>query len=215
MQPFRVELTLATNRISSDPIHFDGFLAAIAVQLAGGDITAGDHLPLERTEGVWKASYLMMPTIWRSRMSFIRKADFWQTALDKDDSYTTRSNQFNLGSGHFKAYIFTRSTCQSPKAIAYGIGDIEQVRALLASARSVGPLQRLSAGLISNIEIFEDDDALEFWQIRNMPYQKDGYEPMVGGLAAPYWKRQLHQVVWVPTRSIIRGAESRFAKSTT
>lgn len=212
MEPFRIEMKLSTNRIASDAIHLDGLLAAIAVELAGGDVSAGDSLPLEKHQGVYKASYLFMPVVWRDRMTHIRKAEFWQTALDKDDSFSSRGNQFSMGSGPFKGYLFTRSTCQSPTVIAYGVGDIDKVSALLAHVRSVGPLHRLSAGLVASAEIFPDQEAEQFWQLRNMPNEMPGYEPIVGGLRAPYWKRENHQVAWVPTRTILRPVEQRFAK---
>lgn len=214
MEPFRVELSLSTNRIASDAIHLDGLLAAIAVELAQGDVSAADSLPLEQYQGVYKASYLFMPVLWRDRMSHIRKADFWQTALDKDDSFSSAANQFSMGSGPYKAYLFSRSTCQSPKVVAYGVGDIDKVSELLAHVRSVGPLQRLSAGLVATAEVFPDKTAGELWQLRNMPHEIPGYEPMIGGLTAPYWKREHHQTVWVPTRSMLRPVEQRFAKST-
>lgn len=214
MKPFRVELSLSTNRIASDAIHLDGLLAAIAVELAHGDVSAADSLPLARYEGVYKASYLIMPAIWRDRMTYIRKADFWQIALDKDDAFSSKANQYSMGSGPYKGYLFSRSTCQSPKVVAYGVGDIDKVSELLAHVRSVGPLQRLSAGLVASAEVFHDPDAEDFWQLRNMPHEIPGYEPIVGGLTAPYWKRENHQIAWVPTRAHIRPIEQRFAKST-
>ena len=213
MEPFRVELSLSTNRIASDAIHLDGLLAAIAVELAQGDASTADSLPLEQYQGVYKASYLLMPVIWRDRMTHIRKADFWQTAMDKDDSYVSRGNLFSMGSGPYKGYLFTRSTCQSPKVVAYGVGVIDKVSELLAHVRSVGPLQRLSAGLVATAEVFPDKDAGELWKLRNMPHEIPGYEPMIGGLKAPYWKREHHQAVWMPTRSMLRSVEQRFAKS--
>lgn len=212
MQPFRVELDLATNMVASDPIHLDGFLAALAVQQASGNIEAGETLPLDQSSGMWKASIFIAPTIWRDRMSYIRKADVWQTALDKNVAFSGGGNTLNTSSGSFKAYQFFRSTRQAPKAVAWGIGDINKVRALFDTALSLGPLARLGMGQINKVKVIEDDRANQYWKLRNLGALERGYHQGVGAIKPPYWKRTDHQEIWIPSRSVIRSVEAQLSQ---
>lgn len=214
MRPLRVEIRLATPIVASRPVLFDGLLAALAVNANGGDGSAAERLPLAQKvidgNWVWAASQIIARAVWRDRHTYIRKADVWGTARDREVGFKGGPKIYQVASGVYKAYQFFRSVQQKPVAVAYCIGDLEQIDTLLSGLKFVGPLRRQGWGEVSSYKIVEDEAALERWKIRPMPAPHKGYYRAMAGLRPPYWNRCTWQAAWLPGRSVLRAVENDF-----
>lgn len=86
---------------------------------------------------------------------------------------------------------------------AWGVGDIEALRALLPYLTHVGKLHHHDHGAVAGFTVEADERAREGWKRRALPADSphagsDDFAAAVGALAAPYWKRETHREVRVP-----------------
>jgi hypothetical protein len=218
MEPLRIELDLATNMVASSPIHLDGLLAFAAVRRAGGNLSAQKQIPVQFDEryGVWASSYLIAPALWRDRVTAIRKADPWGTFLKQGKVFTGGGKKMQVGSGPHKAYQFFYSSIQAPKAVAWCIGNREEIESLLSEIRSIGPLSRTLAGEIAAFRVVPDKSAVDWWKVRHLCAEHASkihdldlgmYHLGVGGIMPPYWKRSEWREILAPSRELVSQAE--------
>ena len=84
---------------------------------------------------------------------------------------------------------------------AWCVGDFDEVAELLDPDNGfityLGSKTRMGHGRIRSFNIKEDDDALEKWQMRVMPWECDGYVPMEAAVRPPYWDVNNRQKAWV------------------
>ncbi len=197
MQPLKITFQLASPVvIPENPIHFDGVLARAAVERAGFDLTAQDHLPLDRyTCGdayVWKASWVEFTGISnRWMVDSIRRFEPWQRARDQLHGALRTFKKITPGTGPDKAYQFFTPVMRAAQAYAYCIGDRSEIADLLKNITHLGKLKRLGYGLIQDVEILPDSTAETAWTRRIMPCKlDDSYVPVWACLNPPYWERR-------------------------
>jgi len=169
-----------------------------------------EDLPLAKAEKdgewVWKASALI-PTAFgeKSVRMWTRKTnpdDFarWviankvevgvrtQNALEQGKPYAgTIDTQRGLLKNMFEFYPLE----EIHQLEAWCVGDIDLLENLLAPESGwithIGKRTRVGHGRVKTIQIEEDEDALEKWKLRVLPWPEAGYEPVQAGLRPPYW----------------------------
>lgn len=74
---------------------------------------------------------------------------------------------------------------------AWCIGDIDLLENLLAPESGwiahVGKRTRVGHGRVKSLKIEEDEEALEKWKLRVLPWLEPGYEPIQAAFRPPYW----------------------------
>ncbi len=210
-EPFEVRWRLARPiRSPNDPIHLDALLAWAAVAEARDaghpDPTTVQHvLPLERytppdnSRWVFKASMLkIVPptggTPFDMQLTRPTRLPEYARAASNGE-FKVGSNRITLGSGPYKSHLFSHRTEWVNVITAFGIGDKERVRMLLARVKSIGKLRRHFLGAVESMEVLDSSD-FNAWSDRLMPNpfgetpaQVESYAPMVGALRPPYWDR--------------------------
>ena len=207
MTPFRVRFVIGTAmRLPTHGIALDSLLAFAAVQEAE---EMGHSTPLDAMhdigmdkyvadDGRWcfKASVLTLaPASDTYNMQMTRPARVLEYAAAKDSGLTaSRMDVLSLGSGRYKAYLFSHPMGMSSSAQAWGIGDVGRVRELLARIPSIGTLRRFGAGTVVSLEVVQDDSAHERWRNRPIPAHQSeaGTALMQCAYQPPYFDRRLH-----------------------
>jgi CRISPR type IV-associated protein Csf3 len=215
MEPLRVEFKFANLvSISDQPLHLDGLLAWAAVEQARRDgeedlDRAAVTLPLLRRGDpkVWCASaltfdYLTPPSF---RM-LVRKTDVedYAEAISSGRIKLAKSrDQLPVMSGPLRDHLVPYSVRQADRALAWCLGDVESVRALLAEIRHVGRYGRMGYGLVTSISVEQDVEAEWKWKLRHLPWREEGYLPCIGNYRAPYWDKATMTEVFAPPVSPI------------
>lgn len=203
MEPFKVEITLATPMLASAPIMLDSILAWCAVQEAGGDWAAGDSLPLEKREAnghsYWAASRFWYH--WTPAYQTHMSKRIPHSALER---YSDSNVQLQPGSGINKTYHDILSPIHVEKAIAFGVGDVDEVDYLLRRILHFGKNVRAGYGRVKNIvaEPFEHDwsEEIDGSLMRNIPASIETAHGM-GAFRAPYWdKTKWDSVMFASTK---------------
>lgn len=125
-------------------------------------------------------------------------ADFPKSGASRSPK-SLRMDKINLASGEHRNFQFFLPAFQARYATAWCIGDKSAIQSLLSRhIKSIGRKGAAGFGAVKRITVEDDTDAHENWKRRNMPSEIEGYSPVVGNLAPPYWKAENRQVVWVP-----------------
>ncbi len=219
MVPFRIRWSFTSPAIvPTIPIHLDGLLSWARVQqaIARGvaDPIAEQHdIPLERfiAKSGWcfKASWVdfridteapstpeILHMVKRSNVTEISAA--WESGV-----IGAKYPYYDPLRGLHKAGFYIHRRQWFGEAVAYGVGDIDQVHALLSEITSIGKLRRRANGTVKLIEIIEDAESGRLWARRVLPSGSEcvAVEPMASMLSplrAPYWKRENAVVTLVP-----------------
>ena len=90
-----------------------------------------------------------------------------ELAFANGNILTTRRKHGTRGTGPYKDYDF-RISCQWAVSVeAYGVGDIDEVRYLLAQVPALGKVTRNGWGAISDMKIEPDAEGEEKWRYRD------------------------------------------------
>ncbi len=220
MQAFVVRWRLSTPMVVPErPLHLDALLASARVDahLREGKpleeaLLEQENLPLAKADGpegswVWKASQLLFrPTSPPANVQMTRRMDVDVMAADRERVFTSRRQTVRIGTGPFRNYDLRFSVQWQGEITAYGIGEIEPVRGLLATVNSLGRLRRNGWGRIAALSV---DPALseesERWKQRTLPLSflpqaLSAHQPAQGTCRPPYWDRARWDEVleWVP-----------------
>lgn len=216
MTPFKVTFQLATEVVvSPHPVHLDALVAFAAFtehEVLHGPATdkvaneIHESLPLKKVEygqkkggaqWIYAASQLLWgepgPMWQESQTLFVDPQDY---ALLRD-CVRNPLNYINKGTGQYKSYDLRRELRRYKSAVAYAIGDIGEVQALLEDhLKSVGKLSRLQKGKIIAIKCEEIPEPTCYWQYRNLPSEmkndidESRYAPVQATVCPPYWRRE-------------------------
>jgi len=213
IEPFHVRFVIGTAmRLPTHGIPLDSLLAFAAVEEAtemGHDtpLDAIHDLGLERyvaDDGRWchKASVLTLAAAqdtYNAQMTRPALVREYAGALDAG-LISGRMDILSLGTGRYKAYLFSHPMGTCASAEAWGVGNVERVRALASRIRSIGKLSRLGAGIVISQQIDLDDSAHTRWRNRAIPATNPvpGSALMQCGYQAPYWDTRLHGMCAVP-----------------
>ena len=203
MQTLKITFQLVTPVIVGDhPLHFDGLLAWSKVQRALADderdpFSFQTDLPLERTGRVWKASQVYFEPGPAIRESVIKKHEIQSMAVHKDTIWSGSVDKPSNGSGKYKAFLFYRDAKWSPSAVAWCVGDKNEVEDLLADIKYLGKCSRIGFGEIASISVqVVSDKESEYWRLRTFPADQKNealpgieYAGLISNIQAPYWDR--------------------------
>lgn len=208
-QPVKVSFQLTRPMRSPEhPIHLDALLAWSAVREAEEaghpePLEAQHQLPLQDQDGpggkVWCASQLMWQPLAPPEQIFMTKRfELDELASRRGKVYQGGPNVMTQGTGPFKSFVLQAPVVWTRQVVAYGIGDLDRIRQLLARVTHLGKLRRIGLGQIGRYEVEHDPAAEIYWPLRVMPRQVEGYEPMIAVTSPPYWELERRQPAWVP-----------------
>lgn len=210
MTPLRIDITLVgpIGR-PARPIHLDSLIAHQIVQRdlpPNADIPAIrqkiEELPLERRDvggdWVWAASSVAFE--WRTPPSqnFATRSVRAPTIAEwqMQGIFTNRREEsaIDTSRGTFKAAVYAHELQWAPRAVAYCIGDKDEITDLLANLESIGARRRLGGGQIANLEVVEDPVAKDLWPHRYLPMDAAAGIPVEGAYRLPLFDRS-HQTI--------------------
>ncbi len=209
MEAFVVRWRLSSPMVVPErPIHLDALLASAEVnaRLKQGKtpeeaLAAQDDLPLEQAAGVdgawvWKASQLLLqPSSPPTNVPMTRRIDVEAMAADRDRLFTSRRQTVKIGTGPFRNYDLRVPVQWQEEVVAYGVGDLEAVRTLLADVSSLGRLRRNGWGKIAGYTVVPPaPETADGWKMRTLPLSLQAqalpdHQPAVGTCRPPYWDR--------------------------
>ncbi len=157
MTPFIVRFTLAEPVIVNPTIALDGILAAATYRRTGDPTTAHLDLPLLRHGDIYAASEVHFEVpVFEHRRAFVsnahwprfRPGDFVHGGGRPVTKITARDER--------KPTLDTYTTLTAAAAWAWGVGEIEAVRELLAEIDAIGKKARSTGcGQVSEITVTE------------------------------------------------------------
>lgn len=209
--PFKVTWELhAPVVVPAMPLHLDALLAWARVhqaELAGDrDALALQHdLPLQRheTAGGWCFMASMVHFDFqapRQQLHMTKRADLdAQVRAFAAGVFGKKKPPFDPSRGLTKGASLQIPQAFARTAWACGVGDIEQVRALLATVTSLGKLRRHGKGAVRAFDVAQWDGAAEQWSRRNLPHDSSFADGSTHALAQqrlhpPYWSKESQMV---------------------
>lgn len=180
-----------------------------------------EDLPLAKTENndewVWKASALIPVSFGeKSVRMWTRKTNPYDIArriiADKVEIGVRTENALKAGKPYAGAIDTARGLLKNMHEFypveeihqldAWCIGDIDILENLLAPESGwithIGKRTRIGHGRVKTIQIEEDEEALEKWKLRVLPWPEAGYEPIQAGLRPPYWAVETRGLGYCP-----------------
>lgn len=165
MVPFKMTLTLATPVIMPFHTTLDGLLSYAGEAMTGlRDASLVDVLPLARDEasGIFRASSIFLSrNASYEKLVKVRSLKHWD--LDAMLIAPKRSKAGKLAATPYSLIDKTRgayanklsvmSTLRTPKAVCYGVGDIEQVKLLMECVQGLGRHAHQGQGEILQVDI--------------------------------------------------------------
>ena len=217
--PFRVEFDMqGMMAVPDTPIHLDALLSRARVDrdmhegVEADPPWANQHdLPLAKCETpsgwCFKASHVDItynsPPIQHHQP---RRADvdMWRDAMEA--GLFKRLPAFDPARSFTKAVSNMLPMRHASHAVAYGVGDVQAVEALLKLIPSLGKLKRRGAGRIIALRVVACAENECHWHLRNLPTTaalsnflgEQQYALATGNLIAPYWYRKKTVAVLSP-----------------
>jgi CRISPR type IV-associated protein Csf3 len=112
-----------------------------------------------------------------------------------------KAGAIDIESGHQKNYSFLYPVVSAPSVVGFCVGDRQRIADLLgAHLKHFGKRASRGHGRVGRIIVDEDLQALSLWEQRNLPWPREGYEPVAAPARPPYWDRSRNMMVWRPTR---------------
>jgi len=222
--PLRIDFFLASApTITTHPQHLDGILARAVVERENRrEPGAGDQnwrtliedLPLERLYRpnstdlwCWRASQISFAPGPRAQESWTRPYRIQEILADQGERFAPlRRDKWGpeQASGPNKSYLLGTPVRITDRAQAWAVADRERLEALLEHVENLGPHGRLGHGKILNIQVSEDERALELSMKRHVPFPYgNDYLPLHGAFRPPYWDRSSFTEVWAPKSPLI------------
>ena len=209
MQAFVVRWRLSTPMVVPErPLHLDALLASARVDAYLRDgkaledaLAEQENLPLAKAEApdgawVWKASQLLFrPTSPPANVQMTRRVDVDVMAADRERVFTSRRQTVRIGTGPFRNYDLRFPVQWQGEVTAYGVGEIDTVRSLLATVNSLGRLRRNGWGRIAALRVDPaSPQEADHWKQRTLPLSflpqaLPAHQPAQGTCRPPYWDR--------------------------
>lgn len=102
--------------------------------------------------------------------------------------------------GQTKSELQAYPVFVASKAVAYCIGDADELEALLhpdvGLLTHIGKRTRLGHGKIVGFSITEDSTALDLWKRRILPWEEAGYLGIEANVIPPYWDAAGRNQAW-------------------
>jgi CRISPR type IV-associated protein Csf3 len=222
LTPLRLTWTLATPIVvGAYPLHLDALIAfAMAAEgrqqdLASWDDSAKLQLPLElQKQGeleCWKASVLTPTQPSEHSMRFwTRKSDAYDYAqrleagqLDVKTKFPLKpyGTKFDTVRGTFKQMFKFFPVRSVQQLQAWCVGDEDRIAELLSPESGfityLGQKSRMGFGRITGFEIAQDQDALEKWKGRVLPWPEKDCVEVEAATQMPYWEVTNRTRAWI------------------
>lgn len=102
--------------------------------------------------------------------------------------------------GEMKAELQSYAVCTASKAVAYCVGDADELSMLLDPENGllthIGKRSRLGQGRILKVLITPDEDAMTLWKHRILPWKEEGYLGLEANVIPPYWDAAQKVSAW-------------------
>lgn len=210
MKPLRInfELVGPIGR-PARPIHLDSLIAHELVQRdlpIDADIPSIrskiEQLPLERGDiggdWVWKASTLAFEWMTPPAQRFAIRAANADAIMEWQQKglFNNRraDSSVDTSRGVFKSAIYAHEIQWARQAVAYCIGDEDEVTALVSEIENIGARRRLGGGRVARITVTPDEQANELWMRRYLPNGAPEGRLVEGAYRLPLFDRT-HQTV--------------------
>ena len=204
--PFRVEFTFRTALIEpavEKPL--DAVLSWAAVMRAdfngADDPIAQQHdLPLQRHYAGEQWCFMASNIIFewnkaapRESVHYVKRSRLEDYADAWVDGLLSKRPAFDGARGLTKAGSYVEPTRWADRAIAYGVGNIDAIRALLPWVTHIGKLRHKDFGAVNSFTVTPDDANAKNWTRRTLPQASPEATSHVAAmkcLSAPYWNRE-------------------------
>lgn len=215
MSPFIVELDIVTPVIIREHMMFDGLLAYCKKETGSSIEEALNELPLEQrfsNEGkpYWAASrffYKHTPA-----MTGLQRK---HTPFEELRDHTDGKRQVSSMKGPDKSYINRLHGSHITKAIAFGVGDIDEVDYLLQKVTHFGGMGRVGFGKVvqAKADDFEFDysEYIDGALVRPIPTTMADADVVAGALP-PYWNKTGWQPIKLPVAQNPKAVENILLK---
>ena len=161
LRPFRVVFSITAPVILNPSISLDGLLAAQTFERTGDHETAHLDLPLAQVEDLWQASEILLegPALEQARPYVLRPAwEDFEFGNFKDGRGQTMRRI--VARGAFKPALDAYQAFAVRRGYAFGVGDVDAVRDLLANLKTIGKKGRAAGhGKVAGVEVEAVQDA--------------------------------------------------------
>lgn len=210
MTPVRITFQMRTPMvIPSTGKHLDALLSWAAVRRAEfhghddpwsaqHDIGLAKHVVGDH----WCFMASVMQFDWageRGQLHYIKRSKLEDYADAHMVGLLDRRPAFDAQRGLTKAGSYLLPVRWAERATAYAVvEDMDKVYMLLNWVTHIGKLHHKDMGAVASTAIEDDVRASDFWSMRNLPVgspMAKRHAHGIGGLTAPYWKRENHVAV--------------------
>lgn len=119
---------------------------------------------------------------------------------DKNGNPKLFSQKIDTVRGDMKSELQSYPVFTASKAVAYCIGDREELEMLLnpemGLLTNIGKRTRLGQGKVVSLQITEDKQATDLWKRRILPWHEDGYLGIEANVIPPYWDISGRRAAW-------------------
>lgn len=220
MAPFKMTLTLASPVVMPFNTTLDGLLSFAGEALTGKlDNELADEIPLARDaeSGVFKASsiFLSQSAFYESLVK-VRALKHWDLDASMIGPMRTKTGKLartpypaiDKKRGDYGNKLSVLTTLRTPKAVCYGVGDIEKVQLWMECVIGLGRHAQQGQGEIINVQIEEIEEDLSWMSVKGEPQRPlpvDVWKQHGGSMEGvtittapwqfPYWKQPLERCV--------------------
>lgn len=216
MVPLRIDLSLGGPMAVPDrfPVLLDSLLLALQGRLLTLPFRAVD-LPVKSVkvgrsgEFFWLASALKIDWVGPSTDRFMHRNARPMELFE--DRHLHRSTTVDFDRGLTKVSRKRLTVRQADAAHAWCIGDMQAIETLMGDLQAVGPHRHLGLGLVRQVRVVEDEQALTKAWLRPVPANHVASDPHAGSrvrsagrASPPYWDRNLDLQAWWPAPELLR-----------
>lgn len=206
MPGFRVDIHLARPMVEPQrPLLLDSLLEELAAARSGYAVARPVGLPLETAgtadQWVYKASAFTWQVDFREQRNIVRRLSISDMARDGARGLVEVRSKPATGTGPHRNYLLAYPVIGlAGPATAYGVGDVDAVRELLAGLHHLGAKRRLGHGEIARCDVTAVEDRDE-WMYRPLPWAdaaKPDWVPCVTTVRPPYYRRDQRVAAYAP-----------------
>lgn len=201
MNPFIVELDIVTPVMIREHMMLDGLLAYCKKETGSSVEEALNELPLKKrlsSEGkpYWAASrffYRHTPAMTGKQLK--------HTPFEELRDHTDGKRQVQTSKGPDKSYLNKLHGSHITKAIAFGVGDVDEVDYLLQKVTHFGGMGRVGFGKVVQAQAddfeFDYSEYIDDQLVRPVPAAM-AMADVVAGALPPYWDKTSWQPIKLP-----------------
>lgn len=226
MTPFKMTMTLATPVVMPFSTTLDGLLSFACEALTGKrDAELAEVIPLDDIEGVFKASSIFLSDeAFYENLIKVRSLKHLDLDLSLIGPRLTKSGKptrspypkIDKSRGEYANKLEKMTTLRTPRAVCYGVGDIEAIKLLMECVIGLGRHAQQGQGEIIGVDIVAIDEDLSWVSSEGQPQRPipvsaweahgeslEGVTTTLAPARFPYWEQPLESCV-APVRTVTR-----------